>query len=76
MYNPHMEFKPEITFEDFEKLDIRAATVLEASLIEGSDKLIKLVFSEGMLLSIGSDNNSKPNLILLEDKVENGEGVN
>ena len=113
-----MEFKPEITLKDFEKLDIRVATVLEASAVEGSDKLIRLVFdlgngvkrqiltgtakwyspldyigkqtlilanlaprkmmgsfSEGMLLSVGSDNNSKPILILLEDKVENGEEV-
>ena len=69
-----MEFKPEITLKDFEKLDIRVATVLEASAVEGSDKLIRL-FSEGMLLSVGSDNNSKPILILLEDKVENGEEV-
>jgi len=69
-----MEFKPEVTLKDFEKLDIRVATVLEASAVEGSDKLIRL-FSEGMLLSVGSDNNSKPILILLEDKVENGEEV-
>ena len=34
--------KPEITYEDFSKLDIRAGTVLSAERVEGSEKLIRL----------------------------------
>ena len=34
--------KPEITYEDFSKLDIHAGTVLSAERVEGSEKLIKL----------------------------------
>jgi len=36
------QIKPEITYEDFSKLDIRAGTVLSAERVEGSEKLIKL----------------------------------
>ena len=36
------EIKPEITYEDFTKLDIRAGTVVSAERVEGSEKLIKL----------------------------------
>lgn len=36
------EIKPEITYEDFTKLDIRAGTVANAERVEGSEKLIKL----------------------------------
>lgn len=34
--------KPEITFEDFEKIDLRVGKILEAEEIEGADKLWKL----------------------------------
>lgn len=34
--------KPEITYEDFSKLDIRAGTVISAERVEGSEKLIRL----------------------------------
>jgi methionyl-tRNA synthetase len=36
------EDEPEITFEEFKKLDIRVGTVLSAEKIRGSDKLLKL----------------------------------
>ncbi|VVB85535.1 Methionine--tRNA ligase [uncultured archaeon] len=36
------EVKPVITFEEFQNLDIRIGTVLEASNIKGSDKLLRL----------------------------------
>ena len=34
--------KPEISYEDFSKLDIRGGTVLSAERVEGSEKLIRL----------------------------------
>mgnify|MGYP001575581194 CR=1 FL=1 len=34
--------KPEITIDDFEKLDLRVATILKVEDIEGADKLYKL----------------------------------
>jgi methionyl-tRNA synthetase len=36
-----------ITFEDFQKLDIRIATILQAEKIAGSDKLLKLIVDLG-----------------------------
>ncbi|MBU0997984.1 methionine--tRNA ligase subunit beta [Patescibacteria group bacterium] len=38
-----------ISFEDFQKLDIRIAKVLEAEAVEGVDKLIKLTLEVGEL---------------------------
>lgn len=35
-------FKPEITFDDFSKLDLRVGVVEEATLVDGADKLLKL----------------------------------
>ena len=35
-------FKPEITYEDFEKIDLRVAKVLEAEAVPKSNKLIRL----------------------------------
>ncbi|MDD5169112.1 MAG: methionine--tRNA ligase [Syntrophales bacterium] len=35
-------FKPEITYEDFEKIDLRTAKVLEAEMVPKSNKLLKL----------------------------------
>ena len=36
-----------ITFEDFKKLDIRMATIVEAEKIAGADRLLKLVVDLG-----------------------------
>ena len=40
--------KEECTFEDFEKMDIRTATVLEAERVPKTDKLLKLTIDTGM----------------------------
>ncbi len=39
--------KPEITYEDFAKMDIRIATVLEAEIVPNTEKLLKLKISLG-----------------------------
>ncbi|MAG07494.1 methionine--tRNA ligase subunit beta [Candidatus Pacearchaeota archaeon] len=39
--------KPEITYEDFEKLDLQTAKIIEAENIEGADKLYKLTIQLG-----------------------------
>ncbi|MBI2414344.1 methionine--tRNA ligase subunit beta [candidate division WWE3 bacterium] len=36
------EIKPTIKYDDFAKIDVRVVKVLEASFIEGSEKLLKL----------------------------------
>ncbi|MDP3741516.1 MAG: methionine--tRNA ligase subunit beta [bacterium] len=36
-----------ITFEDFKKLDLRVAKIIEATRVEGSDKLVKLRVDAG-----------------------------
>jgi len=41
------EFKPEITIDDFDKLDLRVAKVLECEKIKGSDKLLKFILDLG-----------------------------
>jgi methionyl-tRNA synthetase len=41
--------KPEIPFSDFDKIDLRVARVLEAGLVEGSDKLVRFKLSLGPL---------------------------
>jgi methionyl-tRNA synthetase len=38
---------PEITIDDFAKLDLRVALVREASLVPGADKLIRLMLDVG-----------------------------
>jgi len=40
--------KEECTFEDFDKMDIRTATVLEAERVPKTDKLLKLTIDTGM----------------------------
>ena len=40
--------KSEVVFEDFEKMDIRTATVLAAEKVAKSDKLLKLTIDTGM----------------------------
>jgi methionyl-tRNA synthetase len=40
--------KPEITFEDFSKMDIRTGTILEAEKVPKADKLLKLKIDTGI----------------------------
>ena len=40
--------KPECSYEDFEKLDIRTATVLDAERVPKTDKLLKLTIDTGI----------------------------
>ena len=40
--------KPEISYEDFAKLDIRIGTIVAAEPMEGTDKLIKLTVDLGV----------------------------
>ncbi len=40
--------KPEITFDDFSKMDIRTATILEAEKVPKTKKLIKMVVDTGI----------------------------
>ena len=40
--------KPECTFEDFQKMDIRTATVLAAEKVPNTDKLLKLTIDTGL----------------------------
>lgn len=40
--------KPEITFDDFTKIDLRTATILEAEKVEKADKLLKLKVDTGV----------------------------
>ena len=40
--------KPECTFDDFEKMDIRTATVLEAERVPKTDKLLRLTIDTGI----------------------------
>jgi methionyl-tRNA synthetase len=41
------ELKPDITYEDFEKLDLRVGRVLEAEKVPKADKLLKLIVDLG-----------------------------
>ncbi|WP_266363704.1 methionine--tRNA ligase [Tellurirhabdus rosea] len=41
------EAKPEITYDDFAKMDIRIGTILEAERVPKSDKLLKLKVDDG-----------------------------
>ncbi|MCL5018283.1 MAG: methionine--tRNA ligase subunit beta [Candidatus Pacearchaeota archaeon] len=41
--------KPEISYEDFEKLDLRVAEIIDAEEIAGADKLWKLKIDAGEL---------------------------
>jgi methionine--tRNA ligase beta chain len=47
---PRAEFvplKPEITIDEFSKMDLRVAVVREATLVAGADKLVKLMLDVG-----------------------------
>jgi len=48
-YSPHGEkmIKSEITYDDFNKLDIRLAKILSAEPVEKTDRLIKLTLDIG-----------------------------
>ena len=41
------EFKPQITFDDFVKVDLRVAKILEAEHHPNADKLLKLKIDDG-----------------------------
>ena len=41
------EMKPEISYEDFEKLDLRVAEIINVEEIDGADKLYKLTLDIG-----------------------------
>jgi len=40
--------KPETTFDDFSKMDIRTATIIEAEAVPKTDKLLKLLLDTGV----------------------------
>ncbi|MCC5828342.1 MAG: hypothetical protein JJU36_02735 [Phycisphaeraceae bacterium] len=42
-----MPFKPEIKYDDFAKLDLRVATIIEAQLHPNADRLVKLQIDLG-----------------------------
>ncbi len=42
------EIKPETSFDDFGKMDIRTATILEAEVVPKTDKLLKLTLDTGL----------------------------
>jgi methionyl-tRNA synthetase len=44
---PAVTFKPEVTIDDFAKLDLRIAKVLTAEAVPGADKLLHLVLDVG-----------------------------
>lgn len=42
MDNPEINLKPEINFDDFSKIDLRAGKIIAAEKVEKADKLLKL----------------------------------
>ena len=46
--NPVKPQKATITFEDFEKMDIRVGTITAAEKVQGADKLLKLTVNTGI----------------------------
>jgi methionyl-tRNA synthetase len=42
-----IKLKPEITFEDFDKIDLKVGTIISAEKVEKSDKLLKLEIDLG-----------------------------
>jgi len=44
---PALELAPEITIDDFMKVDLRIARIIEAGHVEGADKLLRLVLDLG-----------------------------
>ena len=45
---PATPLKPDITYDDFSKMDIRTATILEAERVKKSEKLMKLLVDTGV----------------------------
>jgi methionyl-tRNA synthetase len=43
----HKPLKPEITIDDFNKIDLRAGTIIEAKKVEKADKLLQLTIDLG-----------------------------
>ena len=43
-----MEKKPNISYEDFLKLDLRVGTIVSADDLENSNKLIKMILDDGV----------------------------
>jgi methionyl-tRNA synthetase len=43
-----VSLKSEVTYEDYEKIDIRVATVLSAEKVKGADKLLQLTLDTGI----------------------------
>lgn len=59
-----MVSKETITYEDFEKLDLRTATIKKAEDIEGADKLYKLTLNDNRTICAGiKEHYSKKELI-------------
>ena len=48
MEDKNLGAKPQVSFEEFSKLDIRMGKVLAAEKVEHSDKLLKLIISFGI----------------------------
>ncbi len=44
---PESPFKPEVTFDDFARLDLRVATVVQAEPHPNADRLLKLQLDDG-----------------------------
>ncbi|MDX1626857.1 MAG: methionine--tRNA ligase [Wenzhouxiangellaceae bacterium] len=44
---PEIELAPEITIDDFMKVDLRVARIVEAGLVEGADRLLRLKLDLG-----------------------------
>jgi methionyl-tRNA synthetase len=44
---PSIPIKPDVSFEQFQAMDIRVATILEAEKVQGADKLLKLKLDLG-----------------------------
>ncbi len=44
------DIKPEISYEDFQKIDVRVGTILAAEKVEKSDKLLKLDVDFGAVI--------------------------
>ena len=44
---PKLDLAPEITIDDFMKVDLRVARIQEAGFVEGADKLLRLVLDLG-----------------------------
>ncbi len=44
----HTPFKPETTYDDFSKMDLRVGTILTAEKVEKADKLLKLTIDTGL----------------------------